>query len=361
MFEPVPSKISHPAASPYAASSLPRVTFGIIVLNGEPFTRYCLRALYPFAHQIIVVEGAVRAAAETATADGHSTDGTLESLYRFKAEEDTQDKLQIVTRDRFWSEKDEQSRAYAARANGEYLWQVDIDEFYQPADMLAVLQTLRNDPEISGSSFKQITFWGGFDYITDGWYLQRGAALYSRLFRWQTGHRYITHRPPTVFDRAGKDLRQLRWLDGNVLASRGIFLYHYSLVFPKQVIEKCNYYSVAEWANHARASKEWAEHSFLRLQTPFHVHNVYSYPSWLERFSGKHPPIVEELISDIQAGRVEIGLRQNRDVEELLRSLKYRLGRWMLRAVGVADKYGYAVAHSLAKFVKKSKLKTYHE
>ena len=35
----------------------PRVTFGIIVLNGEPFTRYCLRSLYPFAHQIIVVEG----------------------------------------------------------------------------------------------------------------------------------------------------------------------------------------------------------------------------------------------------------------------------------------------------------------
>ena len=41
---------------------LPRVTYGIIVLNGEPFTRYCLRSLYPFAHEIIVVEGAVTAA-----------------------------------------------------------------------------------------------------------------------------------------------------------------------------------------------------------------------------------------------------------------------------------------------------------
>ena len=35
-----------------------QVTFGTIVLNGEPFTRHNLRALYPFAHQIIVVEGA---------------------------------------------------------------------------------------------------------------------------------------------------------------------------------------------------------------------------------------------------------------------------------------------------------------
>ena len=353
MFKPLRSKVGYPAASPSVASSLPRVTFGIIVLNGEPFTRCCLRALYPFAHQIIVVEGAVRAAAATATADGHSTDGTLESLYRFKREEDTEGKLEIVTHAGFWSEKDEQSRAYAARAHGEYLWQVDIDEFYQPADMLAVLQTLRDDPEISGSSFRQITFWGGFDYITDGWYLRRGAALYSRLFRWQPGHRYITHRPPTVFDRAGNDLRQLRWLDGNVLARRGIYLYHYSLVFPKQVIEKCNYYSVAEWAKEARASKEWVEQNFLRLQKPFHVHNVYGYPSWLDRFSGKHPPIVGELISDIEGGRVQIGRRQNSDIEELLRSSKYRLGRCMLKTVGVADRYGYAVAHALAQFAKR--------
>ena len=39
------------------AVTWPRISFGIIVFNGEPFTRYCLRALYPFAHEIIVVEG----------------------------------------------------------------------------------------------------------------------------------------------------------------------------------------------------------------------------------------------------------------------------------------------------------------
>jgi hypothetical protein len=40
-------------------SKSPRITFGMIVLNGEPFMRYNLQAIYPFAHQIIVVEGAV--------------------------------------------------------------------------------------------------------------------------------------------------------------------------------------------------------------------------------------------------------------------------------------------------------------
>jgi hypothetical protein len=90
------------------------------------------------------------------------------------------------------------------------------------------------------------------------------------------------------------------------------------------------------------------------------VHNVYGYPSWLERFSGKHPPIVEELIADIEAGRVQIGLRKNNDIEELLRSSKYRLGRGMLKVVGVVDSYGYAAAHALVQFTKR-KAKTHRE
>ncbi len=78
-------------------TTLPRVTFGMIVLNGEPFVRYNLRALYPFAHQIIVVEGAAPAAAKIATPEGHSSDGTLETLMDFKVQEDPEGKLIIVT------------------------------------------------------------------------------------------------------------------------------------------------------------------------------------------------------------------------------------------------------------------------
>ena len=121
--------------------NIPKITFGIIVLNGEPFVRYNLRALYPFAHQIIVVEGAVPAAARIATPDGHSTDSTLKTLWEFKLQEDPLDKLTIITAededypDGFWpGEKHEQSQAYASRATGDYLWQVDIDEFYKPED-----------------------------------------------------------------------------------------------------------------------------------------------------------------------------------------------------------------------------------
>ena len=161
-------------------SGFPRITFGIIVLNGKPFTHYCLRALYPFAHEIIVVEGATINAAAIATPHGHSTDDTLEFLHNFKAEEDPEDKVQIIVQNGFWSEKDEQSQAYAEKATGDYLWQVDIDEFYKPEDIKKIIALLCKDRTITGASFPTINFWGGFDYCTDGWWNRENNRYFFR-------------------------------------------------------------------------------------------------------------------------------------------------------------------------------------
>ncbi len=322
----------------------PRISFGVIVLNGEPFTRYTLRSIYPFAHEIIVAEGAASAARNVATPDGHSRDGTLEALRRFKAEEDPDDKLTIVTAedeghpDGFWpGEKDEQSRAYARRATGYYLWQVDIDEFYRAEDIERVLAMLRADSSITGMTFKQITFWGGLDYAVDGWYLRRGATYYHRLFRWGPGYTYATHRPPTVLDEAGRDLRDGHWLDGETLAGMGIRLYHYSLLLPKQVIEKCDYYGSAAWAQRGGAV-EWAKEAFLALHRPFRVHNVYEHPSWLERYSGPHPDEIVWMVADLRAGGGPIALRDTTDIERLLAAPWYRAGRAALRALDPVDR-----------------------
>lgn len=325
-------------------SRYPKVTFGIIVLNGEPFVRYNLRALYPFAYQIIVVEGAAPGASGVASPEGHSTDETLETLHDFKANEDPDDKVTIVTAEDeghpngFWpGEKHEMSQAYAKRARGDYLWQVDVDEFYQPEDMHRVLKMLQDDPGITVISFKQITFWGGFDYLTDGWYLRRGANIYHRLFKWGPDYQYVTHRPPTVHDAQGRNLRNVRWVNGRMLAQRGIYLYHYSLLFPKQVREKCAYYQQAAWARRA-VEEHWAQETFLRLQQPFRAHNVYDYPSWLERFGGPHPPQIEALRQDITSGRIDVEMRPTEDVERLLRSPIYALGRSWMKAWDHVDR-----------------------
>ncbi|WP_145979839.1 glycosyltransferase family A protein [Chelatococcus daeguensis] len=335
----------------------PRITFGIIVLNGEPFTRYTLEALYPFAHEIIVVEGAAYAARGIARSDGHSRDGTLEVLREFKARHDADNKITIVTAedegypDGFWpGEKDEQSRAYAKRATGEYLWQIDIDEFYRPDDMKYICHKLKSDKNISTVTFKQITFWGSTGYAVDGWYLRRGASRYHRLFKWGPGYSYVTHRPPTVHDERGVDLREIAWLRSEELERDGIFLYHYSLLFPKQVKEKCDYYESAPWAKRARA-RHWAENAYLALNEPFRVHNVYDLPSWLDRYVGPHPPIVLRMMDDLRVSNPGL-LRDCTDVEHLLSRAWYNVGKRIIRALDPFDAFGRRVVRRVRSWLK---------
>jgi hypothetical protein len=320
------------------------VTFGIIVLNGEPFTRYCLRSLYPFAHQIVVVEGGHEDTRAVATPDGHSIDGTLEVLRRFKAKEDPLDKVEIVTRDGFWPKTDEfgrhrtaQSRAYAERATGDYLWQVDIDEFYRPQDMQAVLTMLQARPGVTAMSFRTRTFWGRPEYVADCWELRRGARDYHRLFKWGPGYKYVTHEPPTVVDDRGRDLRALNWVGAEESARHGVYMHHYSLLFPWQVEQKVRIYRDEKPETHG-GIVDWAEHAYFRLQRPYRVHNLYGSPSWLGRFSGEHPPEVVAMMNDVLAGRTSQAARRADDVEALLTRWWYPLGRRGLVIGDYADR-----------------------
>jgi glycosyltransferase involved in cell wall biosynthesis len=326
------------------AAGFPRVTFGIIVLNGEPFTRYCLRGLYPYAHEIIVVEGGHEDARAVTTPDGHSVDGTLEVLARFKAEEDPLDKVQIVTRDGFWTKADErgrhrthQSRAYAERATGDYLWQVDIDEFYQPAQMESVLRMLAHDPSISAVSFNLVAFWGGLDYVHDGWYWMRGGRQCHRVFRWGPGYQYVTHEPPIIHDDLGRDVRQLHWVSGDEMESRGVRMYHYDQVFPHQVTQKAAIYRFEKPKVCAEVEK-WAEESYMQLGHPFHVERHFWLPSWIDRYQSDHPPEVRRMMSDIESGRLAVERRRTDDIERLLRSPLYRAERRLVRAAEPVDR-----------------------
>lgn len=312
-------------------SEYPKITFGIIVLNGEPFTRYCLKSLYPFAHEIIVVEGGHEDARSVCTPDGHSVDGTLEALRNFKANEDPENKVTIVTKDGFWPKMDEygrcrtpQSRAYAERATGDYLWQIDIDEFYRAEDMVRILEMLRNDPEITAVTFPTYTFWGDINYISDSWALRRGAVYYHRLFKWGKGYRYQTHEPPTVTDENGTDLRTKKWISGPEMKQKGLFMYHYSLLFPWQVEQKVKVYK-DEKPEICAELEDWAENNFFSLKNRFRVHNLYQLPGWLERFKGTHPEQVVRMMKEIRSGMVPFKTRQTDDIETLLNSRMYSI------------------------------------
>ncbi len=310
------------------------ITFGMIVLNGEPFIRYNLRALYPFAHQIIVVEGAGPSAKDSATIAGHSLDDTLASLRSFKNEEDPGNKLIIVTAedeghpDGFWSEKDEMSRAFAKRATGNYLWQVVTDEFYFEKDMKRIIGILSSGADMV--SFRMIAFWGGLKYMVDSfWLIWFRVHNYDRLFAWGKGYEYTKHRPPTVTDEQGKDLRLKRHITAEQMKDKGILLYHYSLLFPKQVERKAAYYSGLR-PYHFEEEGLWEKECYRVLSRPFRVHNNYKHISWLKRYRGPHPEQVMKMMDDIDSGVIKVESRDNRDVELLLRNPLYVIAGWFL-------------------------------
>lgn len=316
---------------------LPRITFGMIVLNGEPFLRYNLRGLYRWAHQIIVVEGACPTAADVATPDGHSMDGTLTELRRFQREEDPDGKLLVVTAadeghaNGFWTEKDEMSVAYARRATGEYLWQVDSDEFYRDDEVCKLLDLL-DQVRPDAVSFPMLTFWGSLSYVTNSFYLLRdNAREFHRLFAWGPGYTYRTHRPPTVLDAQGVDTRSKRWLRARDLERRGIFLYHYCLLFPQQVFNKVSYYK----GRVTYPIDSWQESVYRRLERPFRTHIVYRSIGWLERHRGLHPKQADAMMADIAAGRIAVETRDCRDVERLLSRWWYRAATLLLRTLAV--------------------------
>lgn len=327
-------------------SSYPKITFGIIVLNGEPFIRYCLKSLYPYAHEIIVVEGGHEDAHAVCTPDGHSVDGTLETLYRFKNEEDPENKLTVVTRQGFWPKKDEmgrnrtpQSRAYAEIATGDYLWQIDSDEFYKGEDLISIMEMLKENPDITAVTFPTYTFWGDINYTADSWALRRGAKDYHRLFKWAPNYKYLTHEPPTVVDENGIDLRTKHWVNARILQKRGIYMYHYSLLFPWQVEQKTKVYANEDPDGYGGIVK-WAENNYFKIGNPYRVHNIYDSPSWLNRFKGKHPQQIYVMMNDVKSGLVTAKLRQTDDIEVLLKSFRYKFKILLLIIADPLDTIG---------------------
>jgi hypothetical protein len=322
----------------------PRISFGIIVLNGEPFTRYNLRSLYPFAHQVIVVEGASPLASHMATTEGHSQDGTLELLRRLKEDEDPENKIVIVTAEDegypngFWpGEKDEQSQAYAKRATGNWLWQIDIDEFYHPEDMQRVCAYLKSHPETTCLTFNFYHFWGGFDYRLEGGLLMSQSfagepwGAVRRVFKWEHSYRYRFHRPPTVVDTAGRNLYLIQKRNLSTKTSvPPIYMYHYSNVFPSQVIPKGDYYG-RYYAKQGSTFGETQRKKFEDFSKPLdegraiRIFSHYGTYNWLRRFTGSHPPAILALRQDLNRGLFSLEIRPVDDIERILSLPGYQI------------------------------------
>jgi hypothetical protein len=277
--------------------NIPKISFGMIVLNGGRFIKANLRSLYPFAHQLIVVEGASLLAAESANSKGHSRDNTLEVLRDFKEKEDFQEKLIIVTAEDdgypngFWpGEKDQQSKAYASRATGDWLWQIDVDEFYKTNDIREICEfiSLRN-PSMVYFYFRMFMYHPQLQVKgVEPEYCQ--CQPIPRLFRWGEGFEYQTHRPPTVINHEGISMKEINPVKAEETSRHGWFIWHYPFLYKEQFLDKERYY---ENFSFRKGMTEWVEDAKNFRRNRFAI--LWEGLSWLERMDEKPPQQIRTL------------------------------------------------------------------
>ena len=317
-------------------SETPKISFCTLVLNGIPFLIYHYRMLYPHVHQLIYVEGSCPNAINNAREDGHSRDGTLEKLYELKQHHDPDNKVTIIKAEDTghpngtWpGDKDEMSKAFESQITGNWLWCGGIDEFYHQSDIETIKNNILKPRKYDVVNITMLQFWGGIEYISNGFrFHQLGDDTWGRIYKWANGYTHATHRPITVLDENGVDLVTKNVLHGKELTKNNIYFYHYSYILPLQVEEKCLYYSKMSWG--FSKMQQWAENNFFKLGHPFRIDSCYLYPSWLERFNGRHPSIILEMWDDIKKDD-NIRVRQTDDIELLLNSKCYYLSCLLLK------------------------------
>lgn len=221
-----------------------KLTFGIIVLNGDFFLRQVLESIYPFAHAICIAEGPVSYWAQNGCAG--STDDTVAIIKNFP---DPKNKIRLTQG--VFKEKDDQCRAWfnLVPADTSYVVCNDADEVHTPENILKLIKFLEKENPTS-VGFKSDSFFGGFDRIIGGF--ERDHS-FKRVLKYIPGCIYRTHRQPTLSmvtssaatdvsytDIMGKDIT------GNQLyEATGITMWHGSYVSPKAVYEKIKYYENA--------------------------------------------------------------------------------------------------------------------
>lgn len=300
-FPVVPKPLERDEVAPLDSCSQdgrPRFSFVMIVLNGMPLIEYSLRSIYDFAHEIIVVEGAVKNCMAAAKPDGSSRDGTVEFLRSFP---DPKRKIRLFQG--LWPEKCQMQNKALEHVTGDYVWLIDSDEVYKPQDLKTLRDLLVKDPAITQINFIPDNFWKGLDYIFVSPMFLQSDHHYRRLFKYVPGAVFTTHRPPTmVWPGSNQTTEQMRLLDGFQTRKMGILIYHYSYVFEHQVAQKNSYYA-RQWGDRVNGvdRQEWFDRCY-RAWTPQNRQQIETqYPVWIndrnsrtEPFSGTHPAVMEE-------------------------------------------------------------------
>ena len=219
-----------------------KISFGMIVFNGRSIMaphllEVCIEHVLPYAHEIIIVDGLVNAWKHMSEKVG-SDDGTIELIQKMQC---SNPKIKLIRTDRNWVNKTEMCNAYAAVATGDYVWQLDSDEFYKDEDFERIIKILNTQHPFM-MSFKAEHFWGGWrsriSRSTE--HLWGNDYPWNRLFRHSPGRsRWLTHEPPVYEYEPGVVCNRQQ----NVISYDAGRMWHFAYVTRSQVRYKCEAYN----------------------------------------------------------------------------------------------------------------------
>lgn len=197
------------------------------------------------ADEIIIVEGATKAQTrpfdgETSnyTQDGKSTDNTIDVLQNLK---NKYSKIKLILAKGFWDGKVAMCNAAAQEASGDYLWQVDSDEFYHEKDIPIILKLL-DEEKPDAVHFYANHFFRNYQTIMgyDQWWGNGGP--WERIFRNTPGSHWVSHEPPNYQLTDGTICNKGKVINREQTKALDVFLYHYSYVTKEQVEFKAEFF-----------------------------------------------------------------------------------------------------------------------
>lgn len=190
------------------------------VHNEEGWIEFNLANNYDEFDIIRVVEGAVKGRPNS-TADGHSTDRTLELIRNFP---DPENKIELITGGRFFKSLEEQKQTFLDHAeDGEWLFIVDCDEFYLEGDINRVREAIKKHPLSSEIIPTFLHFYRDFYHIRaphPEWQPQ-----HQRIIRYRKGLRYHTH--PVATDKQGRCTYFSPEYQPDRYTIPGLYIFHY--------------------------------------------------------------------------------------------------------------------------------------
>jgi hypothetical protein len=86
------------------------------VVNGEPFINYQLNSIYPFADEIVIVEGAYKKFSHATTPEGRSTDTTIQLIQNYP---DPMNKIKLILKPGYYEDRKEMCDELLDHVTGE--------------------------------------------------------------------------------------------------------------------------------------------------------------------------------------------------------------------------------------------------